>query len=133
MNTLPGMENDQNPAQNGPIYGQGVTERETRVAIAEIETDQPLTGFKRTVKQLAISLAASIDKGNTKGRAVANEAAQLFAMMRELAPVETTDVADDSNLTLETKRLLDAFAAPAQHVPAPVRDAEGLQPADAGL
>jgi hypothetical protein len=113
--TLPGMEN---AGQNGPIYGsfgQGPTESETRQAIAEIEADIPLTGVRRTIKQLAISLAISIDRGNTKGRAVANEAAQLFAMMQQLDPAADADAApDDSHLTPETRRLIDAFNAPAQ-------------------
>lgn len=127
MSTLPGLEP---AAQNGPGfggYGQGSTESETRRAIAEIESEIPSTGVRRTIKQLAISLAISIDKGNTKGRAVANEAAQLFAMMRQLAPAEDLDTTpNDSHLTPETRRLLDAFTAPAQLDAAPEGDAAGL-------
>lgn len=124
---LPGLELDGETAPNAGSYGQGDTERETRAAIAEIEQDAPLTGMKRTVKQLAISLAKSIDRGNSKGRAVANEAAQLFAMIQQLEPVDPAAAApDDSKLSPETKRLLDAFAAPAQLDAAPESDAEGL-------
>ena len=38
------------------------------------------------LSSLAIALALSIDKGNAKGLAVANEAGQLFEMMLHLAP-----------------------------------------------
>ncbi len=124
--TLDGLESPQNPGQNGPIWGHGLMETETRAAIAEIEAETPLTGAKRVTKQLAISVAASIDAGNRKGRAVANEAAQLFAIMQQLAPAVDDGPADDSHLTPETRRLLDALAAPAQLDEAPVRDGEGL-------
>lgn len=90
-------------------YGQGPTELETRAAIVEIETAAPLTGSRRTIKQLCIALAVSIDKGNTKGRAIANEAGQLFAMMTQLDPTET-DAGSSSTLTPETERLFNGFA-----------------------
>lgn len=119
MTTLPGLED---PGQNHPTYGgygQGPTESETRQAIAEIEAEIPTTGVRRTLKQLAISLAISIDKGNNKGRAVANEAAQLFAMMQQLAPAVDPDETDPDDLSPETRRLLDALSAPAQLDAAP--------------
>lgn len=125
---LPGLDiPGQNPVIRGG-FGQGPTESETRAAIEEIEADAgELRGAKRTIKQLAISLAISVDKGNTKGRAVAQEAGQLFEMMRHLAPPEDpAGPGDESNLTPETKRLLDALAAPAQLDAAPEGDAEGL-------
>lgn len=123
MHTLQGLELPGETPESGGRYGEGDTERETRAALAEIEEDTPLTGVKRTAKTLALSLARSIDAGNAKGRAVANEAAQLFAMMQQLAPAEDpADAGDDSHLTPETRRLLDAFAAPAQLDAAPVRD-----------
>lgn len=121
------------PGQNAVIpggFGQGPTESETRAAIEEIEADAgELRGTKRTIKQLAISLAISVDKGNAKGRAVAQEAGQLFEMMRHLAPPEDpAGAGDDSHLTPETKRLLDALAAPAQFDADPAAEvhAEGL-------
>ena len=127
---LPGLDI---PGQNSGVrghYGQGPTETETRTAIEEIESEAgELKGAKRTIKQLAISLAISIDKGNAKGRAVANEAGQLFEMMQHLAPADDADgPGDDSHLTPETKRLLDALAAPAQLDPDPATEghAEGL-------
>ncbi len=124
--TLDGLESPQNPGQNGPVWGHGVMETETRAAIAEIEAETPLTGAKRFIKQLAISVAASIDAGNRKGRAVANEAEKLMVIMQQLAPVADDETADDSQFTPETRRLLDALAAPAQFDEAPVRDGEGL-------
>ncbi|WP_104136588.1 hypothetical protein [Cryobacterium sp. Y62] len=90
-------------------YGQGPTELETRAAIAEIEVAAQLTGARRTIKQLCIALAVSIDKGNTKGRAIANEAGQLFAMMNQLDPSET-DAGGLGTLTPETERLFNGFA-----------------------
>ncbi|MBZ4486273.1 hypothetical protein [Microbacterium sp. cx-55] len=118
------IESDSAPIQGG--FGQGDTERETRAAIAEIEAERPLVGILRTVKQLAISLAKSIDRGNTKGRAVANEAAQLFAMMQQLSPAESSENADESHLTPEMRQILDALSAPAQFDTAPESDAAEL-------
>lgn len=126
MTTLPGLEFGPEAPNSAGKYGEGETERETRAALAEIEEDTPLTGIKRTVKQLALSLARSIDAGNNKGRAVANEAAQLFAMMQQLAPAEDPGAAgDDSHLTPETRRLLAALDSAPQLVPAEEGDAEG--------
>jgi len=91
------------------IYGQGATETETRAAITEIESTGVLTGARRTIKQLCIALAVSIDKGNVKGRAIANEAGQLFAMMSQLDPTEAA-ATGSSSLTPETERLFNGFA-----------------------
>lgn len=117
-NALPGLEmNPKSPKSSG-FYGAGPTEEETREAIAEIEAHGALTGAKRTVRQLAISLAKSIDMGNTKGRAIANEATQLFFMMQQLEPPEEAG-ADDSKFSPETRKLLDAFASGPQLDAAP--------------
>ncbi|WP_314148230.1 hypothetical protein [uncultured Leifsonia sp.] len=120
VTALPGMDiPGENRSEIGG-YGQGPTERETRQAIAEIEELSPLTGARRTLKQLAISLAISIDKGNAKGRAIANEAGQLFEMMNHLSPAgDDGDDPDDSKLTSETKALLTTYAAPARPSPTP--------------
>jgi hypothetical protein len=116
---LPGLEKSPGNSVIHGMFGAGPTESETRAAIAEIEDEfGPITGAKRTVKQIAVSLAQSIDKGNNKGRAIANEASQLFLMMQQLAPPEV-DAPDDSALSPELKRLLDVFAAPAQLDAAP--------------
>ena len=107
--TLFGMGNSpETPGFTGN-YGQGPTELETRAAITEIEVAAALTGARRTIKQLCIALAMSIDKGNNKGRAIANEAAQLFAMMTQLDPTEA-DAGTTGSLSPETERLFSGFA-----------------------
>jgi len=116
---LPGMEIPGESERFSGGFGQGPTERETRAAIAEIEQLTELTGAKRTIKQLAVSLAISIDKGNLKGRAVANEAGQLFEMIQHLAPPVADDDGAASNLTIETKNLMETYAAPARPSSAP--------------
>jgi hypothetical protein len=131
MSTTIALDGLDIPTQNAPGiggFGQGPTEIETRIAIAEIEGEAPLTGARRMLKQLAISRAISIDKGTAKGRAIANEASQLFELINHLAPAGPAADAptDDSHLTPETRRLLDALAAPAEPLPAPEGDAEGL-------
>lgn len=92
---------------------QGIAERETRLAIAEIESAEPFTGARRAIKQVAISLAASIDKGNAKGRAIANEAAQLLEMMRQLTAVEESILDSEASFSDDLKRVLEAFSGDA--------------------
>lgn len=124
--TLPGLEF---APESDPIrgnFGQGSQERAIRAAIAEIDEEFPLTGLRRARAESAISIAINIDKGNAKGRAIANEIAALDSIMEKLYPVAEDGPADDSHLTPETRRLLDALAASAQLDAAPEGDAEGL-------
>ena len=111
---LPGLENT---PENGSLftgYGTGPTEKETRRAIKEIEERKELTGSTRTIAQIAIALATSIDRGTAKGRAIANEAAQLLEMMTRLDPPTPDDLAtEESTLTTETKNLIAAYASDA--------------------
>lgn len=124
---LPGLETGGQLGQSQGGYGQGSTEIETRQAIAEIEEESETTGLRRILKASAIALAVSIDAGNRKGRAVANENRELVAVMQQLAPATpTTGPADDSHLTPETRQLLEALAAPAQLDEAPAGDGEEL-------
>lgn len=122
---LDGLEIPGGSAAGFGGFGAGPTESETRAAIAELEELGPITGAKRTVKQLCISLAQSIDKGNAKGRAIANEAAQLFTMMQQLAPPETAET-NTSDLSPELRKLFDVFAAPAHLDAAPEGDGAEL-------
>ena len=124
---LSGLEIDGHNDPNPGGFGQGATESETRAAIREISAESPLSGIRRTLAQSAIALAISIDRGNNKGRSVANDVQQLVAIMMQLAPPTLeAGPADDSHLTPETRRLIDALAAPAQHDEAPARDGEEL-------
>ncbi|MGK3947423.1 hypothetical protein [Microbacterium sp. K2] len=120
---LSGLEIEGQNAPIQPGYGQGATESETRAAIAEISAENPLSGIRRTLSQAAIALAISIDRGNNKGRSVANDVQQLVAIMMQLAPAAAADeTVDDGKLTPEMRRLLDAFEAPAQFDAAPEGD-----------
>jgi hypothetical protein len=126
--TLPGFDEPPQSGGNHPLFGEGATEMETRLAIAEIEASKPITGSRRTVKQLCLSLAKSIDRGNTKGRAIANEAAQLFAMMQVLEPAEEA-AGDVSDLSPETQALFDLFSTRPQPPSAGPRETEEVDAA----
>lgn len=122
--TLPGLEK---PAQTTGYFGEGPTEKETRLAISEIDNENPIKGSRRTVKQLCLSLAKSIDAGNAKGRAIANEAAQLFAMMQQLdPPAAAGTVPDPAALSPDLQRLFDALSAAPQFDAAPEGDSPEL-------
>ena len=123
-NQLVGLEKTTPKEEDSRRFGEGITEYETRRAIEEIEAEEPIVGPRRALKQLCLSLAMSIDKGNAKGRAIANEASQLYLLMQQLVPPEETET-DLSALTPELQRLFDVFSLPAQLDAAP----EGHYPA----
>lgn len=120
--TLPGLAESPEKSAEAAFYGEGPTEHETRLAISEIDNENPIKGSRRTIKQLCLSLAKSIDRGNSKGRAIANEAAQLFAMMQQLDPPADAGVTDPTALSPELQRLFDALSSAPRLDPAPQGD-----------
>lgn len=99
-------------------------EQVTRVALAEIAAGSPLKGKRAAQAQIAMALARNIDRGNSKGRAIANEAMQLQAVLDALSP--DGDEADTDNLPQELRELIAVFGSAPRISPAPVRDAEEL-------
>lgn len=96
-------------APDTPRYGESELEKSVRESIAAIIAGVGIKPSKMFLAQTAIELARSIAKGNAKGRAVANESAQLVATLELLDP--TTDAGDDPDaLPEDLKRLVDAFA-----------------------
>lgn len=95
----------------GMKFGSNPTEKAVMTALEELHTKDSFTGAQKALAQICVSLARSIDLGNNKGRAVANEATQLAALIDRLAGVETEEI-DDSNIPEATRRLMDALESP---------------------
>lgn len=96
-------------AGNSGRYGESELEKSVRESIEAIKAERGISKAKMFLAQTAIELARSIAKGNAKGRAVANESAQLVATLELLDP--TTDAGEDpDSLPEDLKRLVDAFA-----------------------
>lgn len=93
-----------------PDYRPGELEASVIESLEAIENDIGIPPARKFLAHTARQLARSIDKGNGKGRAVANESQQLVATMELLNP--TPEDAGTAQLTPELKALLDAFAAP---------------------
>ncbi|MFF5793957.1 hypothetical protein ACFY5D_18085 [Paeniglutamicibacter sp. NPDC012692] len=97
-------------------------EKSVYASIEAIRATAGIPASKEFLAQTAMELARSIYKGNLKGRAVAQESAQLVATLELLEPVD--DAADDTNsLPDDVRKLFDAFAAspalPGPSAPAP--------------
>lgn len=92
-------------------YPVGSTEKTTRETITELLRTRIFTPAEKTLAQLCIALAHNIDRGNQKGRAIANEAMQLAAVLEQLTA--TADAGGEhSDLPPELRTLLDAFRTP---------------------
>ena len=88
-------------------YDADETEKAVVEAINAIEAERPITRSQIALKSLCIALARNIDRGNAKGRAIANEASTLSATLQLL---EGEDLAlDTDNLPPDAKALLDAL------------------------
>jgi len=96
-------------APNTARYGQGELEKSVRESIAAIRTGIGIKPAKEFLAQTAIELARSIDKGNVKGRAVANESAALLQTMEILDP--PTEATDPDALPDDLKEFMNAFSA----------------------
>ena len=96
-------------APDSPRYGQGALEIAVRASIEDIKAGVGIKPAKMFLAQTAIELARSIDKGNMKGRAVANESAALLQTMELLDP--PTDAADPDALPDDLREFMNAFSA----------------------
>lgn len=113
---LPGLEN--------LTPGAGDMERQTFRSIEAIKEARPLSPGEQMYTMLALALARNIDAGNRKGRAIANEALQLVAVMQLLEP-QPESLADPDNLPPDLRSFLDAFAtAPRLDTPSASYSAE---------
>lgn len=92
--------------QTGASYGVSLEELAVRELIDEIREKGEMTRAKQVLCVTALALAQNIARGNTKGRAVANEAAQLAAIVEQLTEEAT---ADEGDLPPELRELLEAF------------------------
>lgn len=90
-------------------YARNTTEDAVIAAIKELDQQSTLTGMQRATAQVCRSLARSIDLGNVKGRAIANEATQLNLLLNQLAGVDLA-AGDPDAMPPETKALIDALA-----------------------
>lgn len=84
----------------------GEQEETIREFVAALRQKAPLTSRQNALAATCLSLARNIDSGNGKGRAIANETAQLIATLDLLDPPalsdpETKDYPEDVRLLLE--------------------------------
>jgi hypothetical protein len=96
-------------APNTARYGQGELEKAVRESIDAIKAGIGIKPAKLFLAQTAIELARSIDKGNAKGRAVANESAALLQTMEILDP--PSEATDPDALPEDLKEFMNAFSA----------------------
>lgn len=107
------------------IYGQGELEKAVRQSIEEIKAGAGIKPARLFLAHTAIELAKSIDKGNAKGRAVANEAAQLVSTMELLDPVEEAGT-DPDTLPADLREFMNAFSASPRKPDLPTDDGAPL-------
>lgn len=91
--------------ESKPIYGDPPEVLAVRALIADITEKGQMTPAKQVLTITAVALAQNIAKGNVKGRSIANEAAQLAAIVEQL----TAEVGDAAGMTEETKELIRAL------------------------
>lgn len=88
-----------------PAYGDPPEVLAVRGLIADITDKGHMTPAKQVLTITAVALAQNIAKGNVKGRSIANEAAQLAAIVEQL----TAETGDAAGMTEETKELIRAL------------------------
>lgn len=91
--------------ESQPKYGDSPEKSAVRALIADIEEKGQMTPAKQVLTVTALALAENITRGNAKGRSIANEAAQLAAIVEQL----TAEVGDAAGMTEETKELIRAL------------------------
>lgn len=117
---------DQNPGLWTPenkTISPSPMEKQTLQTLMELNALNPFDPGQRMISQVCLSLARNIDAGNTKGRAIANEAAQLLASLQTL---QGDDLAPTDQLPPEIRTLLAAFASTPALDPAAPMHAEEL-------
>lgn len=90
-------------------------------ALEVLNAAKPFDAVAKAQATICRSLARNIDAGNSKGRAVANEANQLRLILLSLRPDSEGSTVDD--LPADARRLLDALGSAPRFDSAPVRDA----------
>lgn len=109
-----------------PPHGLSAIEKSVKSSLDAIAAGPGIPPSKMFLAQTAMELARSIDKGNGKGRAVANESAQLVATLEILDPPQIETASKDS-WPAGLRKFMEAFGTnPALSRPgAPeVRDSE---------
>lgn len=97
-------------AETRPEYGESDLEASIRSTIERIHAKQPLNDVQRALARLSRALAKNIDLGNRKGRAIANEAAQLSELMQLIGGGDEENPTDAYDTRLQ--EMFDAFSAP---------------------
>ena len=96
-------------------YGTSPTEKTVLSTIQELQELKPFDAVQKSLAQAAVALAVNIDKGNTKGRAIANEVMQLSALLTQLQGLDAGP--DESPLPPELRSLLDVLAMRQSPIP----------------
>ena len=102
-------------------YGEGATETAVRLAIESIHAITPLDLAQQARAQICLSLAKNIDAGNVKGRAVANEAQQLDAMLESLRGTADHDDVE-GGIPEDVRQLFELGSVATGHDTTEVRD-----------
>lgn len=112
MNETPGqvpLWGDDDPMR----FAANPTEQAVIAAINELAAASELTKVQQALATVCRSLGRNIDAGNIKGRAIANEATQLAALLSKLAGIDEADpTAGPITVPQQTKELIDALATP---------------------
>lgn len=110
--TKPKPQNDLSPAlfevESGQ-FGLGSTQKRTIEALQAMNDERPFTSSEKLLAEVARALAENIDRGNTKGRSIGNEAMQLQSVIATLVG-ETNEHEDPLDLPVETLELMRALA-----------------------
>src|SRR5690606_35210971 len=97
-------------------FAPNPTETAVIAAINSMNEQTPLDPVRTALAMVCRSLARNIDGGNVKGRAIANEATQLAALLKQLAGIEEgTDPTNPDGgglIPQQTQDFINALATP---------------------